>query len=311
MNEEFWDEHHFDDWDELQEYFKSLGTRWIFRGQRLSCWPLKSSLERAVSGSGAKDLAGTRDVERFLVFQFQRRAHNYLEASLIPRDDDDPEWLALMQHHGAPTRLLDFSKSPYVATFFALEDGDESEPCAVWAVDKDWSLERTLDKIARCDAFRDVHPDDLKWDFSDPARLKQRFPLLFFDRESPLSLVLGFEPYRMNERLTVQQGCFLCPGDVRRSFMENLKDSCDPEDAHEHVQKLVIERKARTIALGDLYLMNITRASLFPGIDGFAASLKHQLVADNEHLARMQAKSIIDEMYRDRRRKARIGQTRV
>ena len=38
------------------------------------------------------------------------------------QDDNRLEWLALMQHYGAPTRLLDFTRSPYVACFFALEE---------------------------------------------------------------------------------------------------------------------------------------------------------------------------------------------
>ena len=50
---------------------------------------------------------------------FKRKAHHFLSAGPLP--DDDFEWLALMQHHGAPTRLLDFTWSPYVAAFFALQ----------------------------------------------------------------------------------------------------------------------------------------------------------------------------------------------
>ena len=61
---------------------------------------------------------------------FKRKAHQFLAQP--PDPDDDFQWLALMQHHGAPTRLLDFTWSPYVAAFFALERA--TSDAAVWAL---------------------------------------------------------------------------------------------------------------------------------------------------------------------------------
>lgn len=57
--------------------------------------------------------------EEYLLSQFKNAAHHFAEASTMPANT--LEWLALMQHYGAPTRLLDFTRSPYVACFFALE----------------------------------------------------------------------------------------------------------------------------------------------------------------------------------------------
>ena len=78
-----------------------------------------------------------------------RNAHAYLEAHHMPRDT--VEWMALMQHHGAPTRLLDWSTSPYVAAFFALEEAvDPTATCAIWAIDAAWCREQGTTLIRNC-----------------------------------------------------------------------------------------------------------------------------------------------------------------
>ena len=65
--------------------------------------------------------------------QFQRRAHHYCKD--LPDFDQKLDWLALMQHYGASTRLLDFSHSFYVAAYFAVENATKDS--AVWAVNLD------------------------------------------------------------------------------------------------------------------------------------------------------------------------------
>src|SRR6201991_5355032 len=91
---------------------------WAFRGQQDARWHLQSSLSRYLLAYVA-DRAEWHAREARAIRIFRRKAHNYLANPELL--NDDLRCLGLMQHHGAPTRLLDFTKSPYVAAFFALE----------------------------------------------------------------------------------------------------------------------------------------------------------------------------------------------
>jgi hypothetical protein len=93
-------------------------SHWAFRGERNERGPLFSSLSRYLQNFGVAPEAWPLQEERILRI-FKRKAHQFLTRP--PEWDDDFQWLALMQHHGAPTRLIDFTWSPYVAAFFALE----------------------------------------------------------------------------------------------------------------------------------------------------------------------------------------------
>jgi hypothetical protein len=116
-------------------------THWVFRGHADSRWSLSSSLERAAP-EFRLDICGA---ENFLLSRFKSRAH--LLMSNFPADDDDLEWLALMQHHGCPTRLLDVTASPYIALYFALENRNRAKNCAVWALNRDACDERAVERI--------------------------------------------------------------------------------------------------------------------------------------------------------------------
>jgi hypothetical protein len=74
----------------------------------------------------------------------------------------------------------------------------------------------------------------------------------------------------MNERLTIQQGLFLCPAIVRQSFEQNLEATRLQGTT---IEKLTFPASLREDILAELNKMNINRATLFPGLDGFAQSL--------------------------------------
>jgi hypothetical protein len=224
-------------------------SNWAFRGERDERWPLYSSLSRYFRNFNVAPKAWS-DQEARILRIFKRKAHQFLDKP--PEPDDDFQWLALMQHHGAPTRLIDFTWSPYVAAFFALERtlGDG----VVWALNP-----------ARIDSSRAPKPTRM-----DP-RVKGNFSRYFL-KGNHRFIWMG-EPHTMNRRLIAQSGTFAVPG-VLDQPIEEVLDAADEENV---LAKIILTNPVREVGMRELYRMNITYATLFPDLDGLARSLRYEL----------------------------------
>lgn len=98
-----------------------------YRGHGDKSWELVPKIQRGFSG---EDEALFRR-ERSYTNDFQARAKMFYHAA--PPLDDFCSWLTLMQHYGLPTRLLDWSRSPLIALFFALSEPDTKDKDAcIW-----------------------------------------------------------------------------------------------------------------------------------------------------------------------------------
>jgi FRG domain len=104
------------------ERYEFVSRPWIFRGHQDSTYQLEPTIERAAQGTIDWSV-----LEKLVAFEFKARARSHMSASLIPTDDP-LMWLAEMQHHGIPTRLLDFTFSPFVALHFAIRNAQETQP---------------------------------------------------------------------------------------------------------------------------------------------------------------------------------------
>jgi len=76
------------------------------------------------------------------------------------RPKDDWEWLVIGQHHGLPTRLLDWTSNPLVAAYFAAEGSPETD-CAIYAMRAPMVVDTDRDKnpLARGTGVDVVTPD--------------------------------------------------------------------------------------------------------------------------------------------------------
>ena len=107
---------------------------WHFRGA-LDNWILETALERTAR-NWRVPMQEIPQIEKALIREFMR-AYPPDANTTAPDNNDTLAWLSLMQHRGAPTRLLDWSYSPFVAAFFGLDAllklGCEARQAAVWA----------------------------------------------------------------------------------------------------------------------------------------------------------------------------------
>jgi hypothetical protein len=247
-------------WSEIHALAKH---GWLYRGQRSAEWTLQTSLERCCNRESI-DADRRPQIESEFIREFRRSFHQYAE--YVPHPGAPLEWLSIMQHYGAPTRLLDFTYSIYVAAYFAVENADGES--AVWAIDGPWALK------ASGELFREAAKDQR--DLSRRLRLTTEedeavFERLYFEKPSA-KLVAPVNPFRLNERLRIQKGVFLAPGSVEVPFMENLQTMPGWDDGA-HMKKIILPLEVRKEALRRLSDMNVTSTSLFPGLDGFARSL--------------------------------------
>ncbi|MFW6308114.1 MAG: FRG domain-containing protein [Campylobacterales bacterium] len=222
----------------------------VFRGLSSSGYGLKTSIMRL--GGDYKHL------EKHLLRNFKKYAHR-----TAFMDENIWTWLSLAQHHGLPTRLLDWTYSPYIALHFATANIDEYEfDGIVWCVDY-VKLHKRLPKKLRlllenegCNAFTTGL-------LNDGAKSLHELESLSSDE-----FVLFFEPPSLDDRIVNQYALFSLSSSSSLLLSEWLRSD---ESLYKRV---IIPSELKWEIRDKLDQANITERVLFPGLSGLCSWLK-------------------------------------
>ncbi|MBA1147434.1 FRG domain-containing protein [Ectothiorhodospiraceae bacterium WFHF3C12] len=239
-----------------------------YRGQGNCEWGLSPTfLRRLRQFSIGEEMALL--VERKSLEEFQKQAHLHLSHSILAGLGNPIVWWAVMQHHGAPTRLLDWCESIYVAAYFACTSEPECDG-AVWVVHKG--------RVASW--MRQTHGDGAK-----QPNLQKEYERHY--RKAGAPHILEFiSTTRQTERMIAQQGCF----SISRNILADHKEILSQVAGHDErsVFKIIIPASVKVFFLRKLRTMNITANSLFPGLDGLARSVDELMQVTGEHVTNPQ-----------------------
>ncbi len=232
-----------DSWNERLGRFRSAAA---YRGLSDTSYLLETTLIR-LGGPFAR-------LEQHLLRNFKKYAHRDVVA-----DDSVWHWLSVAQHHGLPTRLLDWTHSPLIALHFATANTEKFDiDGAVWCVD----YERTHGLLP--DAVRQTLLDEGANTFTTELLAQAVSSLERLDHISEKPYLLFFEPPSMDDRIVNQYALFSVMSDSQLgldTWISQFPDLC---------RKIIIPASMKWEIRDKLDQCNVTERVLFPGLDGLS-----------------------------------------
>lgn len=262
----------------------------LFRGQGDAKWGLETGLGRSIHKSDGRSF----DMDRIISYEQDSRLafKRELARNSEYKNFDGVDLVSLMQHYGSKTRLLDFSFSPLVALYMALEQyynhldqakvyaqfhkRDESEnveieALAVWMVDSGYFLEQDALKSKMQNESKNIAWWKLCQMFHDDANA-------ILMKSEKINLDSGIDvivPNANSTRSSAQEGLFLMPRRMSESFESNLNVALKREGGV--VKKYVFASSLVEDLKNCLDRFCITAKLIYPDLTGLAKSMNNKV----------------------------------
>jgi hypothetical protein len=221
---------------------RQAGTFTAFRGHGSNKFRLCTSLQRV----------GRNRLERYCAQSLPQFAAHVEAIDNVRYDlsngDDYSTILALAQHHGLPTPLLDWTRSPYVAAFFAFIDAQESSGTRNATHVRIYGLSSIV--------------------INRTSRRSVTIPSI-----RPYAAILNVGPLR-NPRIYAQQGLFMA---TNAANVEHVLVEEGKREGKDYVIAADVPIAVAADALDDLKYMGLTAATMFPGLDGVCRMMKQSM----------------------------------
>lgn len=215
-----------------------------FRGHRSAEWDVVPTISRGYDNSD----------ERNFTNRFRSRAGTRYEK--FPEYDNVAAWLSLMQHYGLPTRLLDWTRSPLIALYFALEkyiydEVNEQDAC-IWVLEP-----HTMNES---EGFENITPS------IDAHMCRDMLRRAFYHKGEENDKVMAVMAAETDVRMFVQQGCFT---------IHSYKGALNKRDGHQQYLSAfrIPSDRVRQMAF-ELDVCGFRKGDIFPDLQHLADELK-------------------------------------
>lgn len=248
-----------------------------FRGITQESYECEPTLLREINKNFIWEKLGCDDKERIVKIEdyFLQRFITFGSPHLKRIPEKKIHWFFLMQHHGVPTRLLDWSKSSFMALFFAIRKYQEKEiiyenktipNAAIWMLEP-----RRLSEV--CHKTRSIyganisdHIDVLDNYLNLSNNAKER------DRAFPIPLI----PDLVSPRITSQVGRFTFHTDRRNKLIE-FANNLYNEKKIWYLVKIIIPASEHRKILRSIRVAGISFMNIKEDLDGVAEELKWRM----------------------------------